>query len=392
MFPRLRIDSAEDFVNLVEALIFLTAIAVAIHYYKYVPLFLAVISLPFLIIWLVKKFRSKKSLISNIFQHVLCVGSTGTGKTTLAVKLIKALPQGQVVVIDPKGDKRLLEALKEKGETMLFTPYTKGGLSFINASFPSNELADVLSLALIPKSTTTEYFSAVQRGILLAGIEKYRKEGGNFLQAVYSSVPPFVKKEHASGLLMNISVFFKYPVFSGGSLEQAILQGKNLYIYTMADRLPDFARFFGKLIVLFIRQTQYKRRRPLYLLIDEFSEVVFPGFDQFLSKARSYNTGILLFAQGVGDILRERGGRALLSRIVNNVYTKIVFRLGDPAEAMFFSSLAGYKIKTLSSYSAGRTIRREQRLPAIEYRDLLSLKWGKALVFQGGNYGFVRLL
>ncbi len=100
-------------------------------------------------------------------------------------------------------------------------------------------------------------------------------------------------------------------------------------------------------------------RRPFHLVIDEFHHFVTPSMAALLSAARKYRVGLTLAHQELRQI--ESHDREVLSALLTNAATRIVFRVGDEDARKLEGGFASFDAMDLKNLGVGEAICRIDR-------------------------------
>jgi len=317
-------------------------------------------------------------------QHILTIGQTGTGKTTLIANMAKqdAERSRGFCVIDPHGD--LAQALSEN----LHTDHIYWDVGDPNSPFGYNpltrtspELRPLVCSGLI-ETLKAQWFDAwgarmehLLRFAVLALLELPRSD-------LRDVIPLFVEKAFRNQVIaqvtdpqvlhfwreefqrMNyktsmdgvapiankIGAFLASPPVRRALCEpehplrfrKLMDDGRAIIINLAKGQVgTDIANVLGGLLVSSTINAAFSRhelpevsRRPFFLYVDEFPSFSTMAFANMLSEARKYGLGVVLANQHVSQADRE-----LMHAIVGNVGTMIVFRLGALDTALFINQL-----------------------------------------------------
>ncbi|HET9098218.1 MAG TPA: DUF87 domain-containing protein, partial [Candidatus Saccharimonadales bacterium] len=317
-------------------------------------------------------------------RHILLLGSTGTGKSTLLLNMIcqdVANDQG-VVVIDPHGD--LADSVLER-----IPRHRIEDVIYINPALIDKPIGINL-LALKSRPGTNEYLIEVDR-ITEAAVSLLRKifsdneTGGNRNEYIFRNAV------HTALTLENCTLFTVYRLLTDNHFRQATVSNLNdnslrrfwneeysqagsmqrvklslgvtsklgrllrstttRRIFGQADSTIDFdeALNAGKIIVcdlskgklgedssnvlgvsilLQLQLAAYRRqlqtassRRPVYVYVDEFQNFATPSFAQLLSESRKYGLFLTLAEQSL-----QQQAANIQNIVLANVGCMAVFR------------------------------------------------------------------
>ncbi len=317
-------------------------------------------------------------------QHMLAIGQTGTGKTTLIANMAKQdAEQGRgFCVIDPHGD--LAKALSDHlGTDHIYwdvgdasSPYGYNPLTRTSADY-----RPLVTSGLI-ETLKAQWFDAwgarmehLLRFAILALLELPRAD-------LRDVVPLFVEKRFRNQVIAQVTdaqvlhfwreeframnyktsmdgvapIANKIGAFlANPTVRRAICEpeqplrfrtlmddGQAVIVNLAKGRVGnDVANVLGGLLVSNIMNAAFSRhelaeidRRPFFLYVDEYPSFSTLAFANMLSEARKYGLGVMLANQHVSQT-----DPGLLHAIVGNVGTMIVFRLGAIDTPLFVNQL-----------------------------------------------------
>lgn len=345
-------------------------------------------------------------------RHTYLVGASGTGKSTLLLKLIlQDLEAGQgVAVFDPHGD--LVDSVlarmprERTDDVVLIDPADEEYPIGCNVLSAHSELERTLlasDLVAVFRRLSTSWgdqMNSVFANAILAFLES--SAGGTLAELRRF----LVDKQFREGFLATVQdpdvVFYwqrEFPLLRGNPQApiltrlDAFLRPKLIrrMVCQKTNRL-DFARIMdsggvvlaklshgaigeensfllGALLVAKLHQTALSRqeqeastRRPFYLYADEFHHFVTPSMASLLSGVRKYRLGLTLAHQD----LQQLGGPTseIASSVLGNAATRIVFRVGDTDAKRLAEGFAHFETQDLLNLSTGEAICRVERSSA----------------------------
>ncbi|RJO60555.1 MAG: DUF87 domain-containing protein [Dehalococcoidia bacterium] len=310
-------------------------------------------------------------------RHMLIVGQTGTGKSTLIETMARSdMEQGNgLMVVDPHGDliEHLLNAVPKhrKNDLVLLDPADKASV------LPFNPLAERLSQdrslaasAIIAAFTKTwpDFWGPrsehLLRMALLALLEspgmslldlsrflsdaRWRESLSarvkdevvrKFWQQEFAQQPERLAAESLAPLQNKVGALVGHPILrrilgqskSRLRLEKVLSDGKILLINLSRGRIGlDACVLLGSLLLALFEAAVLARahqseaeRKPFYLFVDEFSLFANPGFVALLSEGRKYGLGVTLAQQSLASL-----SPPLQADILTNAGTLVALRLG----------------------------------------------------------------
>jgi len=123
---------------------------------------------------------------------------------------------------------------------------------------------------------------------------------------------------------------------------------KNLIIYFQLPVMlsPFLGKMTGRLVLQCLQSAISKRHlnkrldhKFFSVMLDDFTEYLYPGFVSILNKSRSANVGIVFAHQSLGDL--KVLGDPIANSILTNSNLKIFMRGNDPDSAEYFSKVIG---------------------------------------------------
>jgi len=325
--------------------------------------------------------RTEHSLFLSealINQHLLILGTTGAGKTRLLELLaLQAVARGEaVIIIDPKGDGRLLDRIRAAGgdRFRLFSlPHPERSVKYnpLGRYHDVREVADRVA-ALLPASGDSLPFRNFGWDIVnTVAREFHGKKPITFQLLKRAAIDKPIKplsdrpREHylkmASALipiLSKLSMDLLCPTEGGLSwddvdvrrevayFELGSLLGNETAAAVARTALLDLQSFVGA------RYAYSKSEEPLWLFVDELADAVTPEFIGLLSKSRGAGLRIVACGQTAADLEASLGSRARALQVVGNANSIVQFRAQNAPDAEVFSAMAGDRLVRLHSESA----------------------------------------
>ena len=318
-------------------------------------------------------------LPADRFVHLVAIGQTGTGKTSLVASLV-----GQDVVhrrgfclIDPHGD--LAASVAETaGDRCIYwnaadpaSPYGHNPLAKVSAKWRplvASGLVETLKkqwpdawgarmehllrfavLALLERDDATLadilplFLDKEFRTEVVAGISD--EQVRQFWTVEYGKLRYQFTLDGVSPIANKLGAFLAHPVVRKAvcapekplRFRQLMDQGEILVVNLAKGRLgADISNVLGGMIVSGIAGAAYSRqdqpeeqRRPFFLYVDEFHSFTTSAFADMLSGLRKYGVGLVLTTQHFAQIEPE-----VREAILGNVGTLVSFRVGATDAAL----------------------------------------------------------
>jgi conjugal transfer pilus assembly protein TraD len=307
---------------------------------------------------------------AQLDRHVLILGTTGAGKSRLLELLaLQAVRRGDaVVVIDPKGDARLLDRVRRAaGERfrLLSLPHPERSVRYnpIGRFHDVREVADRIA-ALLPASGDALPFRNFAWEIVHTAASDLHRKGPVTLRALkkaaidrpsgaLASRPREYYQKQASALvplLSKLSSELLSPVKEGLSWEEVDQKRQVAFLDLGALLGQESASAVAKMSLLDLQShigARYafgKGGGPVWLFVDELGDVVTGAFVDLLAKSRGAGLRIVACAQSAADLEAGLGDRAGALRVIANAGTLVHFRAQSAADAELFSELAGERL------------------------------------------------
>lgn len=214
------------------------------------------------------------------------------------------------------------------------------------------------------------------------------------------------KKDNYQGLINQLSKIMNSSageIVSGTpgyeaefNFKDAIKQGQIAYLFMNSLKLKETASVMGKLMLQDLMKTvggiydeRNYHKRPVTLIIDEFSSFATPDFGEFIEKARGAGIGVIVAYQSLQSLKSIEGDLAL--KMNENTANKVVFQVQDGADAEWFCGLLGTQKVEKETHQTeeefffgdtktGMKSVREVEEYVVHPNELKSLKTGEALL------------
>ncbi len=311
-------------------------------------------------------------------QHVLVLGTTGTGKTRLLeILALQAIARGDaVVIIDPKGDDRLLERVRKAAGPRLrhfSLPHPGKGVRYnpIGRYHEVREVADRIA-ALLPSSGDALPFRNFGWDIVYTAARELHGKQPMTLRnlkrcAIDRPIGPLAERPREHYLKMASALI---PVLSklateqlspaeGGLSWERVDEERLVSYFSLGSLLGgESASAVAKMALLDLqsyvgaRYAYGKGYGPVWLFVDELGDVVTPEFVSILNKSRGAGLRVVMCGQTASDLEAALGSRARALQILGNANTVIQFRAQSAPDAEVFSEMAGERLVRMRSEGA----------------------------------------
>lgn len=321
--------------------------------------------------------------INDRFRHTYIIGSTGTGKTSIMLRMaLYDIEQGLACIfIDPKGDhaRHLYSLISDKDKVTYFSyhhpslvinPLRKKGYELLDMI---DEFIEILDILISNTSKTNPAASENMKEVLSEAVKTIHEVDPRKLNIDFLYEFLRYKEERAAFLGRNISKYWQAADKKGGSEEaqtakrlsirlskfvqdarlQRVINGENqLDIADIAKNgkvvivdtsgmsmekriyITALFSFAVKSYVEFQKQDVY---HPLMFYLDECWMGVNESFEYLLKFARSYKVGFTLAHQEISSFPSLK----TLKSIISNCNTKIAMFPAGSDEARMLADIYG---------------------------------------------------
>lgn len=345
-------------------------------------------------------------------RHTHIIGASGTGKSTLLLRLIvQDIAHGEgLAVLDPHGD--LIDEIvshvpdERREDVVLVDPSDAEYPIGFNILAAHSELEKtLLSSDLVAgfrrlSTSWGDQMTSVLGNAILAVLESDR--GGTlgdlrrfliepdfrktFLTTVgdpevvyyWQKEFPFLTGRPQAPLLTRLDTFLRPKVIRAMVTQQAnridfaaiMNEGKILLVKLAQGAIgEENAALLGTLFVAKFHQLalgrqeiQERERRPFHLYIDEFHHFVTPSLATLLTGARKYRLGLILAHQELRQIWNQ--DRDVASAVLANPATRICFRVSDEDARKLEDGFTSFTARDLQNLRVGEAICRIDRADA----------------------------
>lgn len=335
--------------------------------------------------------RRKPLFISNNqrAEHILVLGSTGTGKTTTVLEpaIFSDIMAGrQMIFITAKEEPDFVQrlfgyaaqanrladlrffSLSNSSPSHSFNPLLDGDPASLrdllmeaftwDNTYYRDQSKSALFYVLTAMRETGRlltlrdlYYAFTEKGCLEILSEMVKNpEVKHHLRSYSGDWNHF--REDVKGLAANLEDYTT-PQLRGRlcqtgadiQLVEAYKKGRILIFVLNSLQYGETARRLGRLIIQNIRylsgliNSRVKHRPLVPVYIDEFHHFVYPEFFSMIAQCRSANISVTLSTQSFSDL--KGSGWDITSQVIQNTNTKIIFRQNDADSADLTARLAG---------------------------------------------------
>ena len=334
-------------------------------------------------------------------QHLLVVGASGYGKTQALISLVAAdIANGRgVVFIDLKGDRQLAHKFHElshrysRQNDFHFFSFEPG------ASDSYNPLAEGDALSKKDRTFTAgtfgseEYYKQVAGEALERVLSAMHRRGGALtlqISATRSSSkmvtgwssnwaepedrPQFERdldhwedfQRSVSGLRANLKTFSSDSLrdrlcqpAATINLHNAHARNQIVYFELNAQMRPIAAAALARMVLEDLKglagslSSYPQRRKPFRVYVDEAGRAVYRGIAELISLCRSAEISLTLSTQSPRDF--DTSEFKVMTQVLQNTATKIIFRQPDPESASLCAELGGTRSTMQTHIPDGRS-------------------------------------
>ena len=336
-------------------------------------------------------------------RHMHVIGATGTGKSSLLLKLIaQDVEQGRgLALLDPHGD--LIDAVishipeERLKDVILVDPSDNEypiGLNLLSAYSESEKI--VLSsdmVALFKRFATSwgDQMTSVLANAVNAILES--KNGGTLIDLRRFLVEPsfrnkflqtvddpnivyywkhefqLLRQNTVAPILTRLDTFLRPRIVRNMMAQKEgldfrdILENKKILLVKLAQGLigEENSYLLGTLFVAKLHQAAQLRqnlppesRPPFYFYIDEFQHFITPSMSAILSGARKYGLGLILAHQDLDQLFNR--DPELANSVISNPTIRVCFRCGDKDAAKLESGFSYFDSTDLQSLGIGQAV------------------------------------
>ncbi|MFX4057000.1 MAG: type IV secretion system DNA-binding domain-containing protein [Spiroplasma sp. hy2] len=302
-------------------------------------------------------------IAANLTQHTLLVGTTGSGKTTTLMQIIKELVfkfREIIIIIDGKGDIDLIDKVKKldpnafiweiSGNTK-YNPFTNKdkviladkimSLFDFSEQYYQNIAHNYLLLLLdtLLKNDIAITFDNLVKYFPIKQLEKLFVFNDNSL----SLLSNFDKKD-INGLYNQLNVYntqLNDSLGNKNTLLELISKNKTILFSINSLMYPKLAGSVGKIIIQDLKELTALKpvNQKINIVLDEFNVFASETIINLINKSRAFNYQCFLLFQTINDL--KTNNMNLTDTIFGNVSTIVCHSLKDPNTAEYVASVFG---------------------------------------------------
>ncbi|WP_375315661.1 type IV secretion system DNA-binding domain-containing protein [Spiroplasma endosymbiont of Tipula paludosa] len=301
---------------------------------------------------------------NNLTQHTLLVGTTGSGKTTTLMFLVKQLTKlfkQTTIIIDGKGDIDLIKQVKQLdhnafiweigGETE-YNPFSNKDnviladkiMSLFDFTEPfyrdkaQHFLLILLDTMLINNIDITlkniiEYFN-IEKLLKLVGVKSVN----------YDMLSNNFSEKEISGMLSKLDITnmqLSKALGNRNNLLDLISNHKTILFSINSLMYPKLAGVVGKIIIQDLKEltTLKPVNQKINVVLDEFNVFASETIINLINKSRSFNYQCFLSFQVTDDLSTDN--KKLLNTIFGNVANIIAHKVSDVESPEYLAKVFG---------------------------------------------------
>ncbi|WP_158500835.1 type IV secretion system DNA-binding domain-containing protein [Spiroplasma kunkelii] len=300
---------------------------------------------------------------TNLSQHTILVGTTGSGKTTTLMFLVKQLTQlfkQTTIIIDGKGDIDLINKVKQQDPNAFI--WEIGGTTKYNPFGSKNSV--VLSDKIMSVFDFSEpYYQNIANNYLLLLLDtllnnniaisfdnlvkyfpiKQLEKIIHFNNNNISLLSNFSEKD-INGLYNQLSIYNKQLNASfdkDNNLLELITKHKTILFSINSLMYPKLAGSVAKIIIQDLKEltTLKPVNQKINIVLDEFNVFASETIINLINKSRSFNYQCFLSFQTINDL--KTNNMNLTDTIFGNVNSIVCHNIKDPNTAEYVASVFG---------------------------------------------------
>ncbi|RUO86537.1 type IV secretion system DNA-binding domain-containing protein [Spiroplasma endosymbiont of Megaselia nigra] len=300
---------------------------------------------------------------SNLTQHTLLVGTTGSGKTTTLMQIIKELRfkfREITIIIDGKGDIDLINKVKQL-DSNIFIWEIDGNIKY--NPFANKDKVILADKIMSLFDFSEQYYQNLSHNYLLLLLDTLLKNDIavtfdnlvkyfpikqlekllNFNDNSPSLLSNFDEKD-INGLFNQLNVYNTQLNTSFGNkntLLELITNHKTILFSINSLMYPKLAGSVGKIIIQDLKEltTLKPVNQKINIVLDEFNVFASETIVNLINKSRSFNYQCFFSFQTINDL--KTNNMNLTDTIFGNVSTIVCHNIKDPNTAEYVASVFG---------------------------------------------------
>lgn len=242
------------------------------------------------------------------------------------------------------------------------------------------------------------------RSIQLLCAEDPKSDQAFYFKSQWLSKTPKQRREELLGLINKLQRFCNSewaPLVNSRNPDikmNEVFEGHQVFLFSPnAARYPEDAKALSIMAMMDLSEQVADRyygeqKKPFRVFLDEFYNLAYPRFIDFINKCREAKVNILLFHQSLGDL--RSVSDEFMEQVMNTARNKIILGLDDPETAEYFARQfgtvrdTGYKVE---SYGKDGNMVGYSKPPVEKFlfhpNRIKSLKTGQAIVKVVGPNG-----
>lgn len=300
---------------------------------------------------------------SNLTQHTLLIGTTGSGKTTTLMQIVKELTikfRETTIIIDGKGDIDLIDKVKQLDDNAFI--WEIGGITKYNP-FANKDKVILADKIMSLFDFSEPYYQNIAHNYLLLLLDtllinnivitfdnlikyfpiKQLEKLINFNSNKISVLSNFDEKD-INGLFNQLNVYntqLNNSVGNKNTLLELISNHKIILFSINSLMYPKLAGAVGKIIIQDLKEltTLKLANQKINIVLDEFNVFANETIVNLINKSRSFNYQCFLSFQTINDL--KTTNINLTDTIFGNVSTIVCHNIKDPNTVEYVASVFG---------------------------------------------------
>lgn len=346
------------------------------------------------------KGKSKKYTIKNLFRGIIGVGGAGSGKTYSYINPLLAfcIKHMGVMCFDPKGElSGLINEVAKKANKPIVNFSLDNNLDKLNPLTLCEDKSDIIDFSAyflsgivgIPQNDNAKYFFNASKSVLSGVIIYLKNKGENFatiphIIAIFLTVQPeelirllssdeeakrsatillSVKKDPKllGSIISTFTAFFSsldtHKIFRNLVTTEKLNLPNNpsnpsvLNLIFNLQKRDLYSPIYSSIVGLVLKKMNQPNQHESAVIIDEFTCLSIPDFQNIPETARSNKIATCIAIQDLTQLI-TRYGKEIASSIIANMGSQLLFRSTSPETLRHFQDMLGTREKKQKSVNS----------------------------------------